>query len=769
MKLMRKIALIFISMTILSAVLYYALSIKIIDTASSGELDRGPGRTNGAISKVEGEINKMTSQAREFGEYFEIANKITDKYGYEERKRLINIEKKIEKAPITNMIIVDNKFDFKEIIKISNLDVNSEETKNVLMQAKELMDRKENRGKGFFGGVISTEQMPYIVGVKRIDADNPINTTYTVIINSMDEEFIAELDKITGRDLAIIKYDKNSVDISKFEKKNIYEREFYCLVNEDSIDIFTEFDVIGTGPAYYIRLRDDREVRNNATRNITILITIIIILTVICNTILYKLIKNKVLKRIVKINSVVNKVTSGTDLQIELEGDKGKDEISILTSDINNMFGRLKNYADNLEYLGSHDLLTSLINRNKLTECIGELRCKNEEFSIFFIDLDNFKKINDTLGHNIGDQLLCQVANELVKIINDESVLVSRIGGDEFIILRKGNNDVQAIEKLANKVLTNLNKVYTINNYSYEIKASMGISFYPQHCEDEVNLMQYADIAMYDSKGNGGNNYKIFEENMLEPLEIENKLSDGIKNGEFEAYYQPIYDIVTKKIIGAEALVRWKSENGIIYPDKFIPLAKKTGDIFGIDMLVLRQSIRLCREWIDKGEKNFYVSINASKTFLKQNNFVECIKNELKAQNVPTSSLRLEITEDEIIDDVEYTKSLLKKIREAGINVYLDDFGTGYSSFNYIKTLPIDVVKIDRSLLVNIETDIKAKSIVETMIKLCHNLELKVVCEGVEELAQVEILKNIDCDYIQGYYFSKPLEKEQFDIFLKDF
>lgn len=769
MKLMRKIALIFISMTILSAVLYYALSIKIIDTASSGELDRGPGRTNGAISKVEGEINKMTSQAREFGEYFEIANKITDKYGYEERKRLINIEKKIEKAPITNMIIVDNKFDFKEIIKISNLDVNSEETKNVLMQAKELMDRKENRGKGFFGGVISTEQMPYIVGVKRIDADNPINTTYTVIINSMDEEFIAELDKITGRDLAIIKYDKNSVDISKFEKKNIYEREFYCLVNEDSIDIFTEFDVIGTGPAYYIRLRDDREVRNNATRNITILITIIIILTVICNTILYKLIKNKVLKRIVKINSVVNKVTSGTDLQIELEGDKGKDEISILTSDINNMFGRLKNYADNLEYLGSHDLLTSLINRNKLTDCIGELRAKNEEFSIFFIDLDNFKKINDTLGHNIGDQLLCQVANELVKIINDESVLVSRIGGDEFIILRIGNNDVQAIEKLANKVLTNLNKVYTINNYSYEIKASMGISFYPQHCEDEVNLMQYADIAMYDSKGNGGNNYKIFEENMLEPLEIENKLSDGIKNGEFEAYYQPIYDIVTKKIIGAEALVRWKSENGIIYPDKFIPLAKKTGDIFGIDMLVLRQSIRLCREWIDKGEKNFYVSINASKTFLKQNNFVECIKNELKAQNVPTSSLRLEITEDEIIDDVEYTKSLLKKIREAGINVYLDDFGTGYSSFNYIKTLPIDVVKIDRSLLVNIETDIKAKSIVETMIKLCHNLELKVVCEGVEELAQVEILKNIDCDYIQGYYFSKPLEKEQFDIFLKDF
>ncbi|MGL5351790.1 MAG: putative bifunctional diguanylate cyclase/phosphodiesterase [Clostridium sp.] len=769
MKLMRKIALIFISVTILSAVLYYALAVKIIDTASSGELDRGPGRTNGAISKVEGEINKMTSQAREFGEYFEIANKISKKYGDEERKRLINIEKKVEKAPITNMIIVDNEFEFKDVVKINNLDVNNPDIKRVLMQAKELMDKKENKGKGFFGGVISTEEMPYIVGVKRIDADNPINNTYTVIINAMDDAFIAELDEITGRDLAIIKYDNKIIDIDNFEKVPIYERDFYCLVNDDSIDVFTKFDIIGTGPEYYIRLRDDREVRNNATRNITMLITTIIILTIMCNGMLYKIIKNKVLKRVVKINTVVNKVTSGDDLKIELEEDNGQDEISVLTMDINNMFSRLKNYSDNLEYVGSHDLLTSLINRNKLTDYIGELRANNEEFSIFFIDLDNFKKINDTLGHNVGDQLLCQVANELVKIVNDDSIIVSRIGGDEFIILRKGKNEEEGIKELANEVLTKLNKVYNISNYSYEIKASMGISFYPQHCEDEVNLMQYADIAMYSSKGSGGNNYRIFEESMLEPLEIENKLNDGIKNGEFEAYYQPIYDVGANKIIGSEALVRWKSGSGMIYPDKFIPLAKKTGDILEIDMLVLRQSIKLCREWIDKGENNFYVSINASKTFLKQDNFVDIIKNELESQKVPSSALRLEITEDEIIEDIEYTKKLLKKIREAGIDVYLDDFGTGYSSFNYIKTLPIDVVKIDRTLLVNIETDSKAKSIVETMIKLCHNLDLKVVCEGVEELAQVEILKNINCDYIQGYYFSKPLQKKEFDIFLKEF
>ncbi|MBU3136663.1 bifunctional diguanylate cyclase/phosphodiesterase [Clostridium gasigenes] len=768
-KLMRKIALIFITVTIISSVLYYALGKKIINVASSGELDRGPGRTNAVIKQIEGEINKITSQAREFGENFEITDKIDNEYGVEERKRIINIEKKIEKASITNMLIVNNNFEVNDIIKGTNLDINNIDTQDILNQAKDIMNKKENKGKGFFGGVITTKELSNIVGVKRINTENSKDNTYTVIINPINEVFMENINEITGRNIEIIKDNESIKNDKKIKKVNLYGRDFYCKLNEESIDIFTKFESLGNGPEYYIKLRDDRQVRNNATKNISTLIGIIMILNIICNVLLYIFIKIKVLARIININNVVNKVTKGTDLEIELQNDIYNDEISVLTGDLNKMFGRLKKYANNLEYIGSHDLLTSLINRNKLTEYISELKNNNEEFALFFIDLDNFKNINDTLGHNVGDELLCQVAKELKEYTENENIIISRIGGDEFIVVRKGKNNNDEIERFANSMLIKLNKIYSINNYSYEIKASMGISLYPQHSADEVSLMQYSDIAMYHSKKNGGNKYNIFNKKMLESLEIENKLKNAIRNEEFEVYYQPIYCISNNKIIGAEALVRWKTEDGMIYPDKFIPLAKKTGDIVDIDMFVLRQAISLCREWIDKGKEQFYVSINASKRFLKQNNFIEIIEKELKYQNVPTSALKLEITEDEIIDDAEYTEKLLKEIRKIGIGVYLDDFGTGYSSFNHIKTLPIDVVKIDRSLLINIEQDIEAKSIVETMISLCHKLKLKVVCEGVEELAQVEILKQINCDDIQGYYFSKPLPKQLFNKFLEEF
>lgn len=769
MKLMKKVALIFICATIISTLAYYALGRVMIETASSGELERGPGRTNGAISKIEGEVNKMTSQAREFGEYFEIANKVTYKYGAQDIKGIINIEKKIEKAPITNMIIVDNDFKFINEVKITNLDINDPDIQNVLNQSKEIINSKENIKKGFFGGVITTEKLAYIVGAKRINDRNPENNKYAVIINPMDDEFMKEMDKTTGRDLEIIKYSENmGIDYS-IAPMELYGRVFNYTRNDDSIDIFTKFNKIGTGPEYYIKLRDDRTVRNNAIKNIGIIMSITTILTILCNLLLYKFIKKKVVNRIVNINNAVNNVTAGVDLEMQLKKDDECDEISILTEDLNNVFNELKNYADNLEYIGSHDLLTSLINRNKLNEYIGELKNNSDEFALFFIDLDNFKSINDTLGHNFGDQLLCQVAKELEECTSDENVIISRIGGDEFILVRKGENNKEEIDNLAIIILNKLNRPYKINNYTYEIKASMGISLYPEHSNEDVTLMQYADIAMYNSKKSGGNRYNIFNKKMLEPLEIENKMKNAIKNEEFEAYYQPIYNVKDKKIIGAEALIRWKTKDGMIYPDKFIPIAKKTGYIVDIDMFILRQSIKLCREWIDKGEKEFYVSINASKRFLKQENFVELIKKELEIYNVPTSSLKLEITEDEIIDNIEETKELLNDIRRMGVNVYLDDFGTGYSSFNHIKNLPVDVIKIDRSLLIDIEEDSKAKSIVETMINLCHNLDLKVVCEGIEDIEQVEILKRLDCDNIQGYYFSRPLPKQEFDKFLKEF
>lgn len=767
MKLMKRIALIFISVTLISSIAYIVLGNKIIEIASQGELERGPGRTNGAIGKINGEVNRITSQAREFGEYFSMAYLIAERDGNQRAIDVLRLDKKIEKAPITNMIIVDNNFEVKKVIKQSNLDIDKEDLKKILGESKELINKPENSRKGFFGGILTTERMPYIVGVKKIDISSSPNKSYTVVITPIDEDYMADMAALTGRDVSMVKSDEVEKDISEMEVVNLYEAEFLCLRKPNNIEFNTEFKSLGNGPKYYIRLIDDRTVRNNALKSIGILVIAIICMTIIANTIIYIFIKKKVLVRIININKVVNEVSAGQDLSIELEEDSEGDEISVLSSDIGNMFGRLKDYSDNLEYIGNHDLTTDLANRNNITKYIKLLKYEEEDFAIFFIDLDNFKGVNDTLGHNNGDKLLCRVASKLYEYSENKDIRVSRIGGDEFILVRRGKNDKDEIKIIAKEILNQVKSVYEIEEYSYEVKASMGISFYPQHAADDINLLQYADIAMYHSKNQGGDTYNIFNKEMLEPLEIESRLKSALEKEEFKVYYQPIFDANSEKIIGAEALIRWKTDSGVMPPDKFIAVAKKSGDIVSIDNFVLGEAIKTCREYLDKGVTDFYVSINASKRFLKQKGFINMLVKKLDNANIPYRMLKLEITEDEIIDDFEYTIKLLNEIRELGVKVSLDDFGIGYSSFKHIKILPIDIIKLDRSLLVDIETNNKDKVIVETMIKLCHSLDLSVVCEGVEQRAQVDILKELSCDSIQGYYFSRPLPKDEFDKLMK--
>lgn len=771
MKLMKKIALIFVSITLLSSIIVWAVGQAMIDEASRGELDRGPGRTSGALSKMEGEINKLTSQTREYGEYYEMSSKIENEYGKDEAIDIVNFEEKTKTARAKNMILVDKDFKVLEVFKSENIDPYSAEISELLKQSKGIMDNPKNIKKGFFGGIVTTEKFVYIVSTRAIEDHVRKIKDYLMVITPIDKEYIGFLAKIAGRDVSVVMEKNQDKIIEDYELIELYNRNFYANFKDDVIEFYTPLEPLNDISKVYFRLNDDREVRNNATKNVTLLVVASILLSAIGNFIIYYLIKRKVLNRIVNINSSVNKVTKGSDLNVTIidNNEEKQDEISVLTTDINEMFTRLKDYSDNLEYIGNHDLLTALMNRHKLMEYINELRARNTEFAVFFIDLDNFKGINDTLGHSVGDSLLYKIAEVLREFASIYDFTVSRIGGDEFVIIREGINNEEEIEGIASEIILKLNRLYSVEKYSYEIKASMGISFYPQHTESSDALFQYSDIAMYKSKADGGNRFKIFEKEMLLPLEIESKLKGAIEKGEFEVYYQPIYDIKTEDIIGAEALIRWNGENGIVFPDQFIPLAKKTGDIVDLDKFVLKEAVKTCREWIDKGKDDFYISINASKLFLKQEGFVEFVIEELDKFNVPYSALRIEITEDEIIDDVEYTINLLNKVRAKGIKVYLDDFGVGYSSFNHIKILPVDVIKIDRSLVANIESDIKTKSIVKTLIMLCHSLNLRVVCEGVEDLTQVNILKDLACDNIQGYYFSRPLPKESFNEFVNSF
>lgn len=438
-----------------------------------------------------------------------------------------------------------------------------------------------------------------------------------------------------------------------------------------------------------------------------------------------------------------------------------EDNFAIIMTDITEN----KKYSEEMRYLANFDVLTGLPNRYSLFNYMGQLKYEKKDFSIYFIDLDNFKTLNDTLGHNSGDEVLCEAANAL-RWLEIDNFTVGRLGGDEFLVVKDGLSTNEEIEDVGNKILKSLNKTFAYSNYTYELRASVGASSSFQHTTDIETLVKYADIAMYRSKNNGGNRVEVFSNSMLEEINIETKLKKAIEDKEFIVYYQPIYNLKANKTIGAEALVRWISNGEVIVPDKFIPIAKRTGDICEIDNFVLEEACRFCREKRQQGYEGFQVSINASYRFLKQPKFKEKLEEVLNKNQLEANALKLEITEDEILDNPDYIISMLATIKSMGVKVALDDFGVGYSSFNHIKMLPIDTIKIDRSLLITVEEDEKTLAIIDTLIKLAHTLGLDVVCEGVEIDDQLILLQTLNCDKIQGYLISRPITEKQFNEFL---
>ena len=443
-----------------------------------------------------------------------------------------------------------------------------------------------------------------------------------------------------------------------------------------------------------------------------------------------------------------------------------EDSFSIIINDVT----EIKKHSDEMEHLANYDTLTNLLNRHNLLESLIELVRKNDDFTIYFIDLDDFKNINDTLGHNTGDEILRIVANRLLSLsIEHDDIVVGRLGGDEFLVIKKGKNSDTEIKQLAERILVVLSEKIQYSNHDFNLRASIGISTYPYDADEVFTLLKYADVSMYQGKEDGGGNYKIFSEKMIEDLKLQSNLSSAIDKNEFEVYYQPMYDLEKEKIIGAEALTRWNSPTGIIPPDKYIYLAKKSRDIIKLDEFVLREACRCCKAMNDIGIPDFSVSVNISYIAIKQTDFIDNLCKIINEEKVNPNYIKLEVTEDEIIDDMEFVINILNELREIGFKIALDDFGVGYSSFNYIKNLPLDTLKIDRSLLISLEEDKKTLAIIETLINLFHTLDLNVICEGVELESQLELLKDINCDGIQGYFISKPIGFNAFKEFIINF
>ena len=424
----------------------------------------------------------------------------------------------------------------------------------------------------------------------------------------------------------------------------------------------------------------------------------------------------------------------------------------------------LKKAKDKINHIAYYDELTQLPNRYMLNNYLNKILAHVDEntkaLGIMFIDLDSFKAINDEFGHKIGDMVLVEVAERLKR--NTRSIdIVSRIGGDEFIVVIKDLKSPSNAIETADKLVKALNDAFIYNEKLLYIGASIGISIFPEHGTDLDTLLKNADLAMYEVKNNGGYGCSLFNNIMndknVHRLEVEKNLKFAMERNEFITYYQPIIDLKSMKILGAEALIRWKRDERIIQPMEFIPVAKEIGKMVEIDNWMIYNACFQCKKWQISGVKDFFISVNISYKQLIKLNFVELVMNILHGQSLDPRYLNLEITEDEAMEDINLIMRVLSDLKSQGVRISIDDFGTGYSSLNYLSMLPIDTLKIDRSLIINLDNTFKNTVIIKSIMAVASGLNIRVVAEGIETEIQFDTLKGIGCDYIQGYLIGKPM------------
>jgi diguanylate cyclase (GGDEF)-like protein/PAS domain S-box-containing protein len=418
-----------------------------------------------------------------------------------------------------------------------------------------------------------------------------------------------------------------------------------------------------------------------------------------------------------------------------------------------------------IQYLATHDALTGLPNRNllqdRLEHAISLAHRSRNMVAVLFFDVDRFKLINDSFGHRVGDELLQIMASRLRQVTQSGDT-ASRLGGDEFVVLLEGISSNEEVIHAAEKILASLHEPLTLNQQELVVSVSIGISVYPNDHQNAETLLKDADIAMYHAKAGGGNNFRFYDSEMnklaFQRLTTENRLRKALELDQVVLYYQPFVDLKTGKISGMEVLMRWNDPlKGLVGPDQFMAIAEETGLIVGLSQKVLQEACRQCRRWHDMGLTGLQLSVNLSAQQLGPYNLVRTVKEILTETGMPSSSLKLEITESELMEDVERARKTLNELSAMGVEIAIDDFGTGYSSLSYLKTLPIDTLKVDRSFVRDLATDEDDAAIVGATIGMAHHMGLKVVAEGVETLSQLDFLTGHQCDLGQGYYFSPPL------------
>lgn len=423
-----------------------------------------------------------------------------------------------------------------------------------------------------------------------------------------------------------------------------------------------------------------------------------------------------------------------------------------------------------ISFLAHHDGLTGLANRIYARQHFEKLRLEadrsNKNIAILYLDLDRFKVINDSLGHSVGDQVLRNIASQINSRLNS-SYLLSRDSGDEFMIISDCFIDIDEPLNLARQLTREKGNELIIDEHKLLVQSSIGISIYPDHGKTFNDLLKHAENALYSTKRSGGQNFSLFEPRMdkeaCERMNMEIHLRNAVKDGECKLMYQPKISLLSGEVVGAEALVRWNSPVlGYISPAQFIPLAEETGIILDIDEWVIRTACEQINHWKAQGLAEQNISVNLSALQFRRGDLNRIINTTLQETGVSASSLELEITEGILMENMHIAVSILKALKHTGVRVSLDDFGTGYSSLHYLKKLPIDTLKIDKSFIDKLHIEEDDAMIVKTIIALGHNLGLNVVAEGVENAKQNNFLRDNGCDEIQGYYYSKPLDAKEY-------
>lgn len=607
--------------------------------------------------------------------------------------------------------------------------------------------------------------------------EKAINITELAALTFVDPLWNFNIDGIQMSGLALLKdkeigylevTDSSNKEIYKFAKtEDIYINSNWIYVDKNITKENIKIGHVKIGLTDYFEQQTIKQNILNTTVQNTILT---IILWIVIFTISYY-----VTEPIKKLKNSAEEMADGNlNTRINI---KSRDEIGELSIAFNFMAESLSKMIfkvkENAEIISYTDILTGLPNRGKLTKSftslVKETTSHNCKLALLLIDIDNFKNINDTLGHPTGDEIIKTIAQTL-STKNSKDIIVTRFGGDEFTILMSNVNKIIDVAEFSEEILKLFHNPFHIDDNDINITISMGISIFPDDAQIFDKLLMNADVAMYKVKKNGKNAYQFFNKSLNEELIrkvwIENGLREAIDKNELKVFYQPIVNLKTNKILNCEALLRWITpDQGIISPSEFIPIAEETGQINLIGKWVLRTACETVKKWNDTLQltDNIVVSVNLSPVQLRQKNIVDLISNVLEETKLDPKFLVLEITEGIFIDYFDEAVKIIEEIRDLGIKISLDDFGTGFSSLSYLKHLPINILKIDKSFIKDLNINQREKVILKSIISLAQKLDLNVVVEGVEDINQLKFIKSCNCDKVQGFLFSKPVDEESFE------